>query len=68
MILTAAPVQQGDPAECLGFGEGVAGKLIAFYGQGGLLARTPVTGRLPGKYLKVKFCLTLLRHLLLCTR
>lgn len=41
MTLPAVPVQQGDPAECLAFGEGVADKLIAFHGQGGLLARTP---------------------------
>ncbi len=41
MTLPAAPVQQGDPAACVAFGEGVADKLIAFHGQGGLLARSP---------------------------
>ncbi len=41
MTLTAVRPQQGGPAACLAFGEGVADKLIAFHGQGGLLARTP---------------------------
>ncbi len=41
MTLTAARSQQGDPAEGIAFGEGVADKLIAFHGQGGLLTRTP---------------------------